>query len=362
MIKAKQLPSGSWRVQLYLGKDADGKRMFKSFTTETPEEAEYQAADYRFTRREKSKPMNLTVGEAIDRYIDTKTNVLSPSTITAYRMIRKNNLTELMPVRLGDLTLDDVQIAINVEAAGHKPKTVRNQYGLLKAALTQYHPSFSVKNIKLPQRVKTEIVVPEQSMIDALISAVRGKPLELPVILAACMGLRRSEICALTAADYDREKKLLHITKAMVQNEDNLWVVKTTKTYSSTRILTVPDKVSNILDCAAHGKATKDRLTSMSPAVVSETFSLTKKRLGFRVRFHDLRHYFSSVLLALGVPDKYAMEQTGHATPNMLKTVYQHTMADKRKEVSDLISAKMNSILQHEIHHDSRESQQIQAY
>lgn len=358
MVKAKQLPSGSWHVQLYLGKDANGKRQFKPFTAATQEEAEYQAAEYRLNRKEKAKPMNLTVGEAIDRYIDTKSNVLSPSTITAYRAIRKNNLASLMPIRLGDLTLDDVQIAINIEAAGHKPKTVRNQHGLLIAALGQYHPSFSVKSVKLPQRVRTEIIVPEQSMVDALISEVRGKSLELPVILAACMGLRRSEICALTVADYDRKKRLIHITKALVKDENNLWVIKTTKTYSSTRTLIVPDQVAIHLDRAIQGKSPKDRLTNMTPAVISETFLLLKKRLGFRVRFHDLRHYFASVLLALGIPDKYAMEQTGHATPNMLKTVYQHTMADKRKEVNELIIAKMNSVLQHEIHYERPAAQQ----
>lgn len=53
-----------------------------------------------------------------------------------------------------------------------------------------------------------------------------------------------------------------------------------------------------------------------------------------RYRFHDLRHYQASVMLALGVPDKYAMQRMGHASINMLKNVCQHTMASKEKEVS----------------------------
>ena len=52
-------------------------------------------------------------------------------------------------------------------------------------------------------------------------------------------------------------------------------------------------------------------------------------------RFHDLRHYTASVLLALGVPDKYAMEVMGHATNATLKQIYQHTMDDKRRETAE---------------------------
>ncbi len=35
MAKAKQLPSGAWRVLVYDGKDANGKRIYTSFTAPT---------------------------------------------------------------------------------------------------------------------------------------------------------------------------------------------------------------------------------------------------------------------------------------------------------------------------------------
>ena len=56
-------------------------------------------------------------------------------------------------------------------------------------------------------------------------------------------------------------------------------------------------------------------------------------------RFHDLRHYQASVMLALNVPNKYAQERMGHATDIMLKTVYQHTMRQK----SEKLAADMNA-------------------
>ena len=46
MAKAKKLPSGSWRVLLYVGTDENGKKKRKSITADTKKEAELLAAQY----------------------------------------------------------------------------------------------------------------------------------------------------------------------------------------------------------------------------------------------------------------------------------------------------------------------------
>lgn len=46
MAKAKKLPSGSWRVRVYDGKDAAGKNIYRSFTAATKKQAEFLAAEY----------------------------------------------------------------------------------------------------------------------------------------------------------------------------------------------------------------------------------------------------------------------------------------------------------------------------
>ena len=51
-------------------------------------------------------------------------------------------------------------------------------------------------------------------------------------------------------------------------------------------------------------------------------------------------------MLKLGVPDKYAMERMGHATNNMLKTVYQHTMPAERAKVDADVNEYFSSIWQ----------------
>ena len=91
MAKAKKLPSGNWRVNLYDYTDpASGKRIYKSFTAATKKEAEYMAAEYKLDGKQRTASAgDMTLKEAYTRYIDSKTNVLSPSTAEAPGMTCK---------------------------------------------------------------------------------------------------------------------------------------------------------------------------------------------------------------------------------------------------------------------------------
>ena len=59
---------------------------------------------------------------------------------------------------------------------------------------------------------------------------------------------------------------------------------------------------------------------------------------------HDLRHINASIMLALGVPDKYAMERGGWSTPSTLKNVYQHTFTAEREETDKKIDNYMDDL------------------
>ena len=82
LATAHQLPSGAWRCQVYAGKDPAGKRQFLSFTASTKREAELEALTYQLHYQEISKDATaMTLQEAMTKYIESKSNVLSPSTI-----------------------------------------------------------------------------------------------------------------------------------------------------------------------------------------------------------------------------------------------------------------------------------------
>ena len=69
----------------------------------------------------------------------------------------------------------------------------------------------------------------------------------MPVLLGALLGMRRSEIFALTWNDIDLENNTISISKAKVQNTEKEYVLKSTKTTSSTRKLPIPALVKEEL-------------------------------------------------------------------------------------------------------------------
>lgn len=349
MAKAKQLPSGSWRVQVYAGKDAAGKRQYLSFSATTKKEAEYNALQWQLHYKEVSRDTTaMTLDEAMQRYIASKDGILSPSTIRSYESIRKKNLQGLMELKLNRLTPQLIQQAINEEAKPYidengkcrtrTPKTIRNIHGLLSAVLGEYYPSLTL-HTTLPQRELKEQRILEPEQIAILLAAVEGDVMELPVLMGVWLCMRQSEITALTWDCIDFDRRTLAIKKARVRGVGNQWVEKTTKTTSSTRTLNVPDYIMDKL-AAAREQATGDRVVPLTgPSLYSRLKTILKKNGLPDIRFHDLRHTAASVMLGLNIPDKYAQARGGWATNHTMKTIYQHTIASKRNAVDEAIDA-----------------------
>lgn len=330
---ARKQPSGNWKILVYSG-IVNGKRKYQSFTAPTKREAEYRAAQYLHSVG-KATQEDMTVGEAIDRYIESKSNVLSPATVKCYKSIRKHDMTAVEKLTLSRLTQEVVQRWAGELSQDHTPKTVANAHGLLSAVLGKYKPGLELATL-LPQAKPKKPFVPTQKQVLALLENSRGTLSELPVHLAAMMGLRRSEICGLTWDDVDMERRQIEIRHAVVVDEDNNSVRKAPKSESGYRTLEIPPAVYEILEAR---RAEGGPLITFKPPAVTSSFIRLRDRVGVpKMRFHDLRHYYASVMLALGIPDKYAMQRMGHATDKMLKTVYQHLLEEKDRDVSDKIA------------------------
>ncbi|MCD7903275.1 MAG: site-specific integrase [Oscillospiraceae bacterium] len=331
----KQLPSGTYRVQVMV----DGNRY--SVTDDDPKVAVAKAMAIKAKLEEaKQSPRSMTVGAAVDRYIESKDSVLLPSTVCGYKNLRNHSLAEIENVKLPDLTQEKVQRWVNKLSREKSPKTVRNAHGLLSAALGEFKPEMTLRTT-LPQKVKYEVRIPSSEEIKQIFAAVKGTEMELPVLLAVWLGLRSSEIRGLTW-DCIRDGKL-HVRQALVPGE-NGQVLKGTKSYSGTRVLSIPPYIQTLIDAAPKER---EFLVPFSDQALYKRFTNICKRLGIQhYRFHDLRHANASVMLALGVPDKYAMERMGHATNNMLKNVYQHTMKDKQEEVSNAVDDYFKNFLE----------------
>ena len=111
MANAKKLKSGSWRVQVFSHYEiVDGvkKPRYRSFTAPTKAEAELQASLFANDKKRYSRA-NLTVFEAVQKYIQEKEGVLSPTTIRTYEQIAKTHLSKIGPIMIDTITNADLQ-------------------------------------------------------------------------------------------------------------------------------------------------------------------------------------------------------------------------------------------------------------
>lgn len=340
MAKAKKLPSGNWNVLVFAGKDASGKRRYESFTAPTKREAEFMAAEFTLKRKDRQSG-SMTVGEALDRYIDSKESVLSPSTVRTYRNSAKRDYGGLREVKLRDLTQEIVQREMSREAKSHSPKTVRNIHGLLSAALRMFLPDFAL-HTTLPQKKKVEYHTPSAEEIKKLLEVSKGTDIEIPILLAMCGSLRRSEVSALTGGDVtDLGVK---ISKALVQNINREWVEKSPKTAAGYRFAPLPPPLIEKLRAQGPG-----RICPLTPDQITRRFHRLLKRHNMQLfRFHDLRHYFASALHALGVPDKYIMLYGGWESESVLHGVYQHVLEEHKSQTEDKVIDYFSGFMQNE--------------
>ncbi len=355
MATAKKLPSGSWRVQVYAGKDAAGKPQYRSFTRPTKKEAEYEALQWQLHYKEVSRDSTaMTLAEAMSKYIASKDGILSPATIRGYDIIRREHLKGLMDIRLNRLTPALIQEAINQEAKPYidrhgktrmpSPKSVRNVHGLLSAVLTEYCPGLRL-NTTLPQKKGTEQSILEPEEIAVLLHAVEGTEMEIPVLLAVWLCMRSSEITGLTWDCIDFQRGTVTIRQARVRDKDNQWIEKGTKTTGSTRTINAPDYILDKLTAARETAETEYVVTIKGNCLYQRLKTILRKNGLPDIRFHDLRHTAASVMLLLNIPDKYAQRRGGWSTPATMKTVYQHTMEAKRTAVDDVIDGYFYDLL-----------------
>lgn len=315
--KPQQLPSGNWFIRLRL----NGESIPITEQTERACLEKARAIKAGLIKEERAK--SITLRAAIDEYIKAKSNVLSPSTIRGYEVIKKTRFLRYMDSDITKITQKQWQAAVNSEAVDISAKTLKNSWLLINTVL-DFSGVGKVK-VTLPQVVphNTPFLTPDE--IQKLTKHIKGSDVEIPILLGLS-SLRRSETHALQWEDIDLKKRVIYVHRATVQNENKEWITKeTNKNSSSNRI--VPIMMDNLYEALKREKKRTGKVVELPVNTVRNRLKSACIECGITVvSYHGLRHSFASLSAHLGMQESVAMRIGGWANDKTMKRIYTHVL------------------------------------
>lgn len=312
-----------------------------------------------------SAPSAMKLSDWMHQWLNTYLPNIEETTRAGYKeKIESYIIPELGGIQLKALKADNVQTWVNgLSKRGLAPKTVRNAYNNLNAALKKavilrmipYNPCYGVE---LPRARKYQAKVYDAGGIQAALRAAKGTDMYLPVLLLLSVGLRRGELAALRWENVDFEKKVLHICENRVHGEGEV-ITKAPKSAAGDRRVTVGNDVMAVLaqakldyfsEKAAFGPGFHDLgyVIHTTDGKPYHPDSLTKKWARFverngleHIRLHDLRHTNATAMIQAGVNAKVVSERLGHADVNITLNTYTHMLPSMDEDAA----SKLDNII-----------------
>ena len=337
----RKLKSGTWFLQLRL----NGVSIPVSAATkaECKLQAQLIKAEYRTGKRavESNKMPDITLSQAIDRYIKKRRNSLSPSTVRGYKTIQKNRFQDYMDKPISSIT--DWQSVYDSEKDRLASKTLNNSFSLIKSVYEE------TTKKQMPEVDKVPTIVKEREFLDyeeilAFCDVIKGKPWECEALLAL-HSLRASELLDVTYDDIDFNKWIIRIRGATVPDEHNKFVHKeSNKTEESTRYIPIfiPRLKTVLKEKFDSGKQIRyyQRTNNLSLAIKDVCIENNLPP----VSLHGLRHSFASLCVHLGIPEDVVMRLGGWSDYMTVHEIYTHiSKRDMRNHTNELMGFFANA-------------------
>ena len=350
-------------------KDKSGKRVSKWLPTGLPvkgnkkrAEDMLMAARAEFVAVEAAIDRDMPFFSYLVQWMEIARSTLKPNTAAGYASMIQNPIAPYFQQRgitLGGLQAVDIQMFYTSQLKRVSANTVIHYHAIIHRALkyavkTDLIDVNPADKVERPRKDRFTASFYDGNEVNRLFQAARGTPLELPVMLAAFYGLRRSEVVGLKWDAIDFENKTIairHTVTACAEKGRRIEVAAdTTKTASSRRTLPLVPAFQTKL-AALKEQQEKNRIlcgrsyctdylgyvlvdamgNRLKLSYISTAFPALLKRNGLRpIRFHDLRHSCASLLLKNGVPMKQIQEWLGHSDFSTTANIYAHLDAGSK--------------------------------
>ncbi len=275
---------------------------------------------------------------------------VKPSTLRSYRSMLYGSLLPFFGnVPVASIKTADVQRYVAERmGSGVKPATVQKALVMLKGMLKQavdwdYLRVNPAQNVKAPRRehVEMDFLTPDEipAFLDAF--SPRWRPLFFTAIFT---GMRLGELLALRWSDIDWHSSTIRVRRSVDKG-----VFQEPKSRNSVRTVGMSPRLAGVLmdhkiECAWSPSdlvfCTADGGLIDQANLRHRVFFPALEAAGLRrMRIHDLRHTFASLLINQGENLKYVQQQLGHASITTTVDRYGHLMPDAHVDASKRLDA-----------------------
>src|SRR5579884_288558 len=250
-----QREDGLWVGSISLGLTEEGKRNRRTLYGQTKKEVLDELDRLRSEARVGNLPDagGLTVGQLLDRWLETSKASTETRTFEERRRLVKNHLrTRMGGVKLAKVNALHVEnLYADMARDGVGATTIRHAANVLGVAFShacnlKLIPFNPVAAIKKPKAPKRQMLFLTQEQVKVLLEAAKGQPCFALIVLALASGCRQGELLALTWEEVDLANATLTVRRSLAQT-DTGFQVKEPKTAASRRTITLPDLAVSVL-------------------------------------------------------------------------------------------------------------------
>ena len=377
MARAKKRADGRYCAQIYLGRDENGKRQYKSVYGKSPAEL-----------KEKETAVRLQLGrgldvlsqrDSFDTWADDWLRLQEKEGITCrqtdnYRRAVKLWKGELQGYEIGQVRADDIErVLIGLTDQGLSQRTISLYRStvrqIMQRAVGRVIPANPEEQVQLAavgrkEEQRRALTDEEQQWIWD--TPHRAQPVAGIMMLS---GLRRGELAALTWNDVDLKERTITVNKVIEYDSNGVPNLRhVTKSAAGMRTVDIPQRLADymaglprdnllVIHSARGGVMTESAWAKLWRSYMRELnikygtrtpADLERMKSGKPgpkvfdmtippITMHWLRHTFCTLLYLAGVDVVQACAQMGHADVSTTLRIYTHLDAiHKRKSVDKL--------------------------
>lgn len=271
------------------------------------------------------------------------------STLKKYRGYVKHHFIEIVDLKINRIDIAKIEKLIaKKQLSGMNITTLRKIISTLNQIMRyavrhkyiEYNPVREIERPRDTGDVKRQIMqVLNPDEINRFLAVVDRPIFKTLFRLAIMSGARQGELLGLKWKDLDRLNNQIDIRRTF--NENEWYPPKTTSSYRKINLgpsimselkkwrLTCPPCDLDLIFPNEVGKP-----INHSNLRSRQFYPALKRAQIRRIRFHDLRHTFASILIEQGENIKYIQTQMGHANPTVTLNTYAHLFSDVNPEAA----------------------------